>query len=139
MLTDDDYRALAEFRFQIRRFLAFAEGNAQAKAISAQQHQALLAIRGNPGAKMGVRELGERLLIKKHSASELATRLETRRLIRRAPDPTDGRRVVLELMPDAEALLADLTEIHRREIQRLRPELSRLLAALAHEFGPSPL
>ena len=48
-LLDDDYRALAAFRTELRRFLQFSEEAALAVGISPQQHQALLAIRGHPG------------------------------------------------------------------------------------------
>jgi len=47
-LTADDYSALAEFRFQIRRFLHFSEEAARANGINPQHHQLLLAIKGLP-------------------------------------------------------------------------------------------
>ena len=72
-----DYRGLADFRFEIRRFLNFSERLAHAAGVEPQQHQALLAIKGLPPhrvATIGV--LAERLLIQHHSAVELANRLE---------------------------------------------------------------
>lgn len=76
-----DYQALAEFRFEIRRFLNFSEQIARAAGLEPQQHQALLAIKGLPEhrtATVGV--LAERLLIQHHSAVELVNRLETKGL-----------------------------------------------------------
>ena len=43
-----DYQALADFRFEIRRFLNFSESLVRAAGIEPQQHQALLAIKGLP-------------------------------------------------------------------------------------------
>lgn len=133
MLSDDDYQALAEFRFQVRKFLAFAEHNARERNLSAQQHQVLLVIRGTPARRIGVQKLGERLLIKKHSASELASRLKANGLVTRTTDPADGRRVMLRLTPAAETILSELTDIHRAEIARIRPELGRLLSLMDRE------
>src|SRR3546814_5115611 len=50
--------------------------------LSAQQHQALLAIRGAEDAKATVGYIAERLILKPHSASELVHRLEKLSLIR---------------------------------------------------------
>src|ERR1044071_4624353 len=43
-----DYRAMAELRYQIRRFLRFSENAARQEGIEPQQHQMLLALRGLP-------------------------------------------------------------------------------------------
>jgi hypothetical protein len=43
-----DYRSLAAFRYEIRKFLAFSEGAAREAGIEPQQHQMLLAVRGLP-------------------------------------------------------------------------------------------
>ena len=42
------YETLAAFRYALRRFIHFSEEAAQAAGITAQQHQALLAIKGFP-------------------------------------------------------------------------------------------
>jgi len=41
-----DYETLARFRYELRRFQAFSEAAANKSGLTAQQHQALLAIRG---------------------------------------------------------------------------------------------
>jgi DNA-binding MarR family transcriptional regulator len=66
-----DYQALADFRYEIRRFLSFSERLVRAAGLEPQQHQALLAIKGLPThriATIGV--LSERLLIQHHSAEK---------------------------------------------------------------------
>jgi DNA-binding MarR family transcriptional regulator len=129
-----DYQALADFRFEIRRFLNVSERLVHAAGIEPQQHQALLAIKGLPAhrvATIGV--LAERLLIQHHSAVELVNRLETKGLLRRARGVADRREVVLTLSRRGEALLKRLTHPHHTELQSARP---RLLAALAAAIDP---
>jgi DNA-binding MarR family transcriptional regulator len=129
-----DYQALADFRFEIRRFLNFSERLAHASGIEPQQHQALLAIKGLPAhrvATIGV--LAERLLIQHHSAVELVNRLEAKRLLRRARGVADRREVVLTLSRRGETLLKQLTHPHHAELQSARP---RLLTALEAAIDP---
>jgi DNA-binding MarR family transcriptional regulator len=129
-----DYQALADFRFEIRRFLNVSERLVHAAGIEPQQHQALLAIKGLPAhrvATIGV--LAERLLIQHHSAVELVNRLEAKGLLRRARGVADRREVVLTLSRRGEALLKLLTHPHRAELQSARP---KLLAALAAAIDP---
>jgi DNA-binding MarR family transcriptional regulator len=129
-----DYRALADFRFEIRRFLNFSERLVHAAGVEPQQHQALLAIKGLPThrvATIGV--LAERLLIQHHSAVELANRLQAKGLLRRARSAADRREVVLTLSRRGEELLRQLTRPHHEELQSARP---RLLTALAAAIDP---
>ncbi len=42
-LDVNDYQALAEFRYQIRKFLRFSEGAARDAGIEPQHHQLMLA------------------------------------------------------------------------------------------------
>jgi DNA-binding MarR family transcriptional regulator len=129
-----DYQALADFRYEIRRFLNFSERLAHAAGVEPQQHQALLAIKGLPAhrvATIGV--LAERLLIQHHSAVELVNRLEAKGLLRRTRSVADRREVVLTLSRGGEALLKQLTRPHHWELKSARP---RLLAALAAAIDP---
>ncbi len=47
-VTPTEYRALAEFRHQLLRFLRFSEQAARRAGLAPQQHQLLLAIHGMP-------------------------------------------------------------------------------------------
>lgn len=124
-----DYALLAEFRFALRRFIAFSEDAAHAIGLAPQQHQALLAIKGAAGRDgLFVGEIAERLLIKPHSAAELAGRLVRMGLVARMADPQDGRKVRLVLTPHAEKLLEDLSAAHLEELRAIKPLLTRLLA-----------
>jgi DNA-binding MarR family transcriptional regulator len=132
-----DYQAIAEFRFEIRRFLHSSERIARAAGLEPQQHQALLAIKGLPAhraATVGV--LAERLLVQHHSAVELVNRLEAKGLLRRARGANDRRSVLLTPTRRGEKLLRQLALTHRAELQTAR---SKLLEALARLTGRDPL
>src|SRR5690349_17432425 len=75
-----DYQALSEFRFALRKFLMFSEAAAREAGVSAQQHQALLSIKGSPTSELSVQELSDRLLIQHNSTVELVDRLVQRQL-----------------------------------------------------------
>jgi len=126
-----EYQALAEFRYQIRRFLRFSEQAARATGLVPQQYQLLLALKGLPnGRKATISELAERLQIKHHSTVELIDRLVERGLIRRSRDDQDQRRVIIYLTPHGEQLLKKLSLLHRKELQSTGPILVRTLKTL---------
>lgn len=130
-LTAADYRALAQFRYVLRQFAAFSERAAAAGGLTAQQHQALLAIKGFPGRDhVTVGELAERLGVRPHSAVGLVDRLAAHRLVRREVDPADRRQVLIRLTRRAESVLARLSLAHRDELRRLAPLLRVLLDQL---------
>ena len=130
-LTPAEYRALAEFRFQIRRFLHFSEEQARASGLEPRQHQLLLAIKGLPeSAKATVGELSTRLQLRHHSTVELIDRLAARRLVKRIPSRTDQREVRIVLTPSGESILKSLTLAHREELQQAGTELSKALRAV---------
>ena len=126
-----DYRALAELRYQIRRYLRFSEQAAREVGLVPQQHQLLLALKGLPaGRKATISELAERLQIQHHSTVELIDRLVERGLIKRLRDEADQRRVIIHLTPQGEQILRRLSLLHRHELQSAGPVLIRALRAL---------
>lgn len=48
-ISKSEYEALHAFRHALRRFLRFSEEGARAAGLTAQQHQLLLAVKGQPG------------------------------------------------------------------------------------------
>jgi len=109
-LTEAEYRTLGAFRRAIREFLAFSEEGATARGLTAQQHQALLAIRAHPGPEpMTVGELADSLMIKSHSAVGLVSRLEERDLVARKESAEDRRKALLELRPQGAAALEEIS------------------------------
>jgi len=127
-LADADFERLAEFRYLLRHFMIFSEDAAQGAGLTAQQHQALLAIKGFGGEKpMTIGNVAERLGIRHHSAVGLSDRLLSKSLVKRRTSLEDRRQVLLSLTPKAEALLTRLSAAHRNELKRLAPLLQTLL------------
>lgn len=127
-----NFEAMANFRYAIRSFLSFSENAARAAGLEAQQYQALLALKGMPvNQKATVGALAERLLIRHHSAVELAIRLETNRLVRRIRSSGDRREVLIELAPRGEKMLQQLALTHRAELVSAAPTLIRALRGIA--------
>jgi len=129
-LSIAEYRALAEFRYQIRRFLQFSAEAARAHGLEPQQHQLLLAIKGLPeSARPTIGELAERLQIQHHSAVELVNRLAGHGAIRREQAGADHREVLIRLTRGGEALLRRLSLAHHDELETSGPLLAKVLTA----------
>jgi len=127
-LTTADYARLAAFRHGLREFLRFSEDAAERVGLSAQHYQAMLILRATPdGSRTTINELARQLLIKHNSAVGLVDRLTKQGLVRRAPSSTDRRKVELMLSARGRLVLAKLAEVHRRELERIGPELKRLI------------
>lgn len=136
-LSDADYEALSNLRYTLRRFMDFSTSAAQEEGLPAQQHQALLAIRGHRDEEaMTVGRLAERLLIAPHSATELVGRLVTAYYVTRHTDPADRRRQTLALTDKAQAVLERLTAIHLTEIREMAPRLIDILKTLEEAREP---
>ena len=126
-LTQDQYAAIATFRFELRRFLAFSEAAAAAAGLPPQQHQALLAIAGHAGPDAPtVGLLADQLLVAPHTAAELVSRMAAASLVARTVSTQDRRRTELTLTTKARELLCRLTEAHLKELKSLAPTLERV-------------
>lgn len=132
-LGADEYRALAAFRYQIRKFLRFSEEAARRADLEPQHHQLMLAIKGLPdGAHATVGELAERLQIQHHSAVELINRLADQGLVARQRSERDRRQVFIELSTRGERRLRDLALHHREQLKASAPELIDTLKSILH-------
>lgn len=130
-LVKSEYETLAAFRYALRRFIHFSEKAAQAAGITAQQYQALLAIKGFPARdRVTVGALAERLQLRHHSAVGLVDRLVTEKLVARQSSAEDRRQVLVRLTRRGEAILERLASVHREQLKRIGPEISQLLARL---------
>jgi DNA-binding MarR family transcriptional regulator len=131
-LTTPQFAAIAAFRYELRRFLAFSEQAAAEVGLPAQQHQALLAIMGQ--AEKGPPSIGalaELLLVAPHTAAELVARMVEAGLVIKTPCALDRRRAELTLTPRARTLLDRLTPAHVEELKTLEPALARALGKLS--------
>jgi len=133
-LARAQYVALATFRYELRRFMAFSENAAHGAGLPPQQHQALLAIAGFDGEEgPTVGALSERLMVAPHTATELTSRMVEAGLIDKVPSAQDRRKVRLALTAKAEALLADLSAAHLKELKSLEPALNAALSRLTRD------
>lgn len=126
-----DYEALAAFRHALRRFMVFSEEAARESGLTAQQHQAILAIKGHgAGGPMTIGDVADFLLVRHHSAVELIDRLVRAGLVDRSGGEDDRRRVIVALTPKAETVLGELSATHLDELKRSRALLVQLLERL---------
>jgi DNA-binding MarR family transcriptional regulator len=125
-----EYRALADFRYQIRRFLVFSENAAREAGVEPQQHQLLLAVKAAEPTSATIRYLAERLQLRHHSVVGLIDRLEAAGLARRKRSETDRRSAEIRLTPKGAKLLAHLSVHHHRELQSAIPALIESLQSI---------
>lgn len=133
-LTDKDYIALAEFRHQIRRFLAARAKAARLAGIDPQQYQVLLVLKTfDKGRTASIREIADAMLLRHHSAVELVDRMARHRFVRRRRSQEDRRVVAVEILPKGEAVLRSLSISNRAELTSLGRDLLHALQAALGE------
>ena len=131
-----DYRALAAFRYEIRKFLAFSERAARGHGIEPQQHQLLLAVKGFPGdSRPTIGDIAERLCVEHHTTVGLVDKLEKRGLVRRERGTEDRREVFLELTAAGTTLLRKLSLLHRDQLMRVGTHMVSSLDAILSAYG----
>lgn len=134
--TKADFEALAEFRYQLRKYMRFSEEVTHREGVTPLQYLLLLQILGYPGRQWAtVAELAERLQAKHHGVVALVTRCEQSGLVRRETSTTDLRKVEVHLTTDGERMVRHLARLHRAELLSLEgwlqvPDLSATEAAL---------
>ena len=133
-LSLSDYQALAEFRYQIRRFLHFSEQVVKQSGLERGQYQLMLAIKGMPaGVRPRIRELANRMQIRHHSTVELVNRLEAGGFVHRTRAEDDRREVLLALTAKGERVLGELALHHHDELRSAAPELAAALRRIMRE------
>jgi DNA-binding MarR family transcriptional regulator len=131
-LAQQEYFALAEFRYQLRRYLRHMEEKARSNGLHPQQYQLLLAIKGLPPDKApSVTTLAERMQMNHNSLVELADRCEKRGFIRRIRAAgADRRKVTLAITPAGEAMMRQQASASRQELITIGPVLVESLQRL---------
>lgn len=121
-------RSLAEFRYEMRRFLSFSEAAAERYGIATQQYQLMQVIAATPpGQEPSISYVAERMVLRHNSMVELVDRAERAGLVRRENDARDLRRSLVRLTPEGQVILDRLVAEHMTELgQRCEP----LIAAL---------
>jgi DNA-binding MarR family transcriptional regulator len=127
-----DYGALAQFRYQLRKFLAFSEAAAEKAGLTPQQHQALLAIKGfSTSNPVSVGDLAGFLLIRHHTAVELVDRMTKLGLLSRDVDDDDRRRILVKLTRKGEQKLQALSKSHFEELRSASPALTKIFEVIS--------
>lgn len=130
-VTLSDYRALAEFRYQIRRYLAFSEQAAESAGVRSRQYQLLLALKGLPeGMEPTITNLAGRLDIRHHSAVELVSRLESRGLVKRQRSDVHRSFVFVRVTKEGDRMLRKLVASRKADLQVAGPILVKTLTSL---------
>ena len=131
--TQTKLKSLAEFRFQMRKFLNFSETASERCGIPAQQYQLMQVIAAIPeGQQASITYLAERMILRHNSTVELVDRAERAGLVRRESDPKDMRRSLVQLTPQGHEILERLVAEHLRE---LAPLCDHLIYALRELQG----
>jgi len=120
-MSKSDLERLAQFRYQLRRYLRFSEEVTRREGITPLQYLLMLQIKGFPGREWAsVGELAERLQAKHHGVVSLISRCETAGLVRRSISLTDRRRVEVQLTRKGDQCLQQLARRHRAELVSLQ-------------------
>jgi DNA-binding MarR family transcriptional regulator len=123
---DYDFRASAEFRAVLRRFLKRSEDCARKYGITPRQHLLLLQIAGTDDGTATISQLVERLALAQSAVTELVQRAEAAGLVAREPSPVDGRVVHLSLTPTGRRKLAAVHEALGAERHLLKETIDHL-------------
>lgn len=119
---------LADFRYQLRRFLRFSEEVTQEHGITHLQYLLLLQVKGFPGKEWAtITELSERLQAHHHGVVALVSRCEKAGLVTRRPGRDDKRCVEVFLTAKGESLVRQVALLHKDQLA----ELLRVLNVLA--------
>lgn len=126
------------------RLLACIDQALRHYRLSAAGRQAL-AILDGAGQPLSPTAIAERLIVTTASVTSLLDTLERRGLVERQPDPTDRRRLLIEITQDGKAIvdqflpevvalqtaaLATLTEAQRRQLVELLAKVGANLTTL---------
>ena len=124
-MTIRQYKALADFRYELRRFLRYSENLTRRHGVTPLQYQLLLQVKGYPEREHAtVGELAERLQAKHHGAVALVSRCEDANLVTRRVSDHDRRSVVVKLTTKGERLLERLARLHRNELMAVQQRIS---------------
>src|SRR5438105_13270688 len=127
-LTADDYEALANFRYLLRKFLRFSKDFLKANGnLSPEQYEALLAIRAFTSiGGLTISHLSERLQVKHHSAVNIVDRLAERKLITREVVKADRRVRQVQLTAQRGKCIDELASRHRKVLRGRTTESAKV-------------
>ena len=142
-LNPDEERAWRAF---LRAMVAGQTGTARdlaAVGLSEADYEVLSTLSERPDHTSSLGEQADKMGWSRSRLSRHASRMEARGLLRRAPDPDDGRGCLLVLTPEgldtlAAAAPAHLESVRRHFVDRLAPEDLTAIEQVARKLtGPS--
>jgi DNA-binding MarR family transcriptional regulator len=120
-----DFETLANFRYEIRKFLRFSEQVTRKAGITPLQYLMLLNIKGFPGREWAtVGEIAERLQAQHHGVVALVSRCEKQGFVERRRSTEDRRRIEVRLLPKGEEYVERLANAHRVQLISLNGQFS---------------
>ncbi len=136
-LSQAEYERLAEFRYQLARFLRRRKDAARAEGLQPQQYELLLAVYGLSKRKQPtIKEVAAQLCLEHHTVVELADRLEQRKLLVRRPSHSDKRVVLLELTSSGRASLGRIVHFSFSQLHEEGPALIQSLRRILEKRRP---
>lgn len=112
-----DFEMLADFRYQIRKFLRFSEQVTRKAGITPLQYLMLLNIKGYPGREWAtIGEIAERLQAQHHGVVALVSRCEKMGFVERRRSTEDRRRIEVRLLAKGEEYVERLANAHRVQL-----------------------
>lgn len=124
------FETLANFRYEIRKFLRFSENVTRKAGITPLQYLMLLNIKGFPGRDWAtVGEIAERLQAQHHGVVALVSRCEKQGFVERRRSTEDRRRIEVRLLPKGEQYVEQLANAHRVQLIALNGRFSVPVAA----------
>ena len=135
-VTLSDYRALAEFRYELRRYLALSDQAARFAGLHPGQYRFLLILKGLPdGIEPTIGNLAERLGLRHHSTVELVDRLEKRGFIYRERNERHRSFVFVRIAPKGESILRKIVASRKVDLKKAGPVLVEALNTLIKNKG----
>ncbi|GGQ54126.1 MarR family transcriptional regulator [Streptomyces althioticus] len=139
-LTDEEERAWRAYRRMVIAVQTRTVQDLAAHGLSEPDYEVLSTLSEHPDGSRTLHEQAAKMGWSRSRLSRHATRMEARDLIRRAPDPTDGRGCLLVLTETGwdtlrEAAPTHLDSVRRHFVDRLDAEELAILGRIAEKVA----
>lgn len=140
-LTPEEERAWRAYRRMVTAVQVRTAQDLAEHGLSEADYEVLSTLSERAGSASPLHEQAAKMGWSRSRLSRHATRMESRGLLRRDPDPSDGRGCILVLTPDGLRTLqatapAHLASVRRHFIDHLTPEDLAALESLAAKVAP---
>ncbi|CAG7650056.1 MarR family winged helix-turn-helix transcriptional regulator [Actinacidiphila bryophytorum] len=141
-LTPEEERAWRAYRRMVTAVQVRTAQDLAEHGLSEADYEVLSTLSERPGSAGPLHEQAAKMGWSRSRLSRHATRMESRGLLRRDPDPADGRGCILVLTPQGLRTLEDtapahLASVRRHFVDRLTPEDLAALEAIAAKVDPT--